>query len=153
MATVYGVNATLRNNVPKAEMGVGEAGGRVRLAYDSYTAAGAIALNDIVVMGPKIPKGARMIDGWIKHADLGTVGTLDLGWAASDDGLEAVNATGFISAEDVHTAADIVKATDNQAAPAGVGKKLLAEVQPIVTASAATDVAGAFSTFIFYIVD
>lgn len=129
---------------------------RVRFSYFSYTAAGALVISTIIKLC-KIPKGARVLDAVIKSADLGTVGTLDLGWAASAEldstgtAVEASSGTGFINAMDVHTAADVIKASDNQAAPAGVLKKFSAEVDLQINVSAATDAAGAISGYIAYV--
>lgn len=154
MANVNGVNATLIQASPSYMAGVGEQGGTVRVIFDKYTVTAALALNDTLQMGGKIPVGARCIDAMIKTADLGTVGTLDLGWLVSDDAVEAASQTGFINALDVHTAAIVKTSHENSAAPAGIGKKFLSPVQPVITASAATDAtSGDILMWIWYVID
>lgn len=151
MATFYGVEATkATNSIPQLQ-GQGTAGGGVKIAYDKYAPAGALSLGDKIKMG-KLPKGARVIAYWLKSSDLGTVGTLDLGWSASADAVEAGSANGMFSAVDVHTAAITVDHGD-QENMAGLGKKFDAGVDIEVKASAATDAAGTIECCVFYVVD
>lgn len=152
MATLLGVNATSIATVPSGKAIVGQQGGRVNLIYDKFTLTADLSLNDIIQMGGLIPKGALIVDAYIKYADLssGAGATLGLGWQASEDALEATNATGFISAADASTAAKMVKGSDNLASPAS-GKKFLGSCQPIVTISGDTNaVVGDIEVFILY---
>lgn len=154
MATVYGVNADkiLVDN-PSNKASVGDQGGRMRVIYDTYEATGALSLNDVIVMGGLIPEGARIHEVVLAHDDLGTTGTLDVGWQASADGGEAADADGFIDGADVATAADTVKMTDNLPFAAGLFKDFSEPVQPAITVSTATDAAGTISLAIYYSVD
>lgn len=156
MAEFYGVEADKINvDSPPQHADVGAVGGVVRLLYDKFTLTADLSANDVLIMGGKIPKGARVIDAMVKHADLDTSGgTIDFGWAAGADALEAADENGFIEAADVATAADVVKASDNQAAPAGIGKKFLEAVQPQIKIEGDTDAtAGDVESFIWYVVD
>lgn len=151
MATYQGVNATSILGTPSAKAIVGQQAGDVKLIYDKFTLTADLSLNDIIQMGGLIPQGALIIDAYLKYADLSSgAGTLDLGWQVSADALEAVNATGFISAADAATAADMIKSSDNLASPAS-GKKFLAACQPIVTIHADTNAtSGDVEMFILY---
>ena len=58
MAAYYSTNYTkLYVNVPAEKIPVGEQYGVVRVAYDDYTFAGAVDLNDTITF-MKIPRGA-----------------------------------------------------------------------------------------------
>jgi hypothetical protein len=156
MASLYGVNATklLVNNPPELS-GVGEAGGRMRVIYDTYTLVADTASADVIYMGSLIPKGARVMQVMVKAADLdGSGGTVDIGWAASADAVEAADASGFFANVDVATAADVFSSSENAAAPAGIHKKFAAACQPIITFDGDCDATtGAISIAIWYILD
>ena len=154
MATLYGIEATkVHSSEPSEMVDVGSHGGAVKQIYDKYTAAGAIALNDVIYINGLLPRGARIIDALIKSDDLGTVGTLDLGWAAGSNGDEIADPNGLINAMDVNAAANTVWASDNLPNAAGIGKKFEEAVQLMVTASAATDAAGSFEVIVLYAID
>ncbi len=159
MATTrYGTNATsiLVTN-PPAAIPSSDGGGRVRLIYDSYTFAADMADEDIILMGPKIPAGARVIDVMMKFTDLGAnTGRLDVGWQASSDAVEAADLDGFMVAVDPGTAADIIKMSDNLtgATAAGMGKKFASAVQTQIRVETDTDAAsGTIELFIQYALD
>lgn len=153
MATLYGVNAAAIASNPPQQSGVGEDGGRVRLLYDKYTLVEDIA-SDVIYLGAKIPKGARVIDAMVKFGDLGTAGTIDVGWAASADGLELGDADGFMDDVDVNAAANVVWSSDNLANAPGIGKKFAAECQPIITATGTTATGSvSIELFIEYVID
>lgn len=156
MATVYGENADkILVDDPSQRADVGSLGGRVRCLYDKYTFTADLSSGDVIVMGGKIPKGARVIDAMVKHADLDTSGgTIDFGWAASEVSGEAADENGFLQAADVATGADVVKASDNQAGAAAIGKKFTQAVQPQIKIEGDTDVtSGDVESFIWYILD
>lgn len=156
MASLYGVNATklLVNNPPELS-GKGESGGRMRVIYDTYTLTADTASADVLYMGALIPKGARVMEVMVKSADLdGSGGTLDVGWAASADGVEAVSASGFLANIDVATAADVFMMSENAAAPAGLHKQFTASCQPIITFDGDCDAtSGSISIAIWYVLD
>lgn len=161
MATVYGVEATkIHNTTPSGKADVGTLGGNVRLHYDKYTLTADLSANDIIVMNGLLPKGARVIDAFVKHADLDTTGgTIDFGWAASEElsggsAVEAADDDGWIANADVATAADTIYASINQANAPGIGKKFSAAVQPQIKIEGDTDAtSGDIETFIYYVVD
>ena len=152
MATIYGANATLRQNVPSEKIDSSDQGGRVRMIYDSYTSAGAIAINSILEMGDKVPAGARILDVWLNYTGASTVGTIEVGWAASADGGEAADENGFLAGQ-VVTTADCDKMSDVNAAVAGMGKKFSEPVQVQLDFTAASDAADTYELFVLYTLD
>lgn len=113
MATVRGVNATKINNKEKVD--VQDLGGRVRCSYDEYTLTADLSANDVIKMG-RIPKGARLVDYYLDFDDLGTGGTLDVGYNGGDNGDETADPDGLIDGEDVNTAAGQRRAAKGDAA-------------------------------------
>lgn len=102
LGNVYGANYTkafITN--PPAMVDQGESGGKVKCVYDSYTLpASVIDTGDVVILGAaKIPKGAKVVDATLKCDSLGTTGILVLGYAASDDAVEAADVDAFITAD------------------------------------------------------
>jgi hypothetical protein len=151
MATLKGIERTKQDTVPADLRDQGSKGGVMRVLYDKYAPAGALSLNDVIQIG-QLPAGARVVGFWLKSSDLGTTGTLDLGWAASSDGVEAANATGFLAAVDVNAAA-ISISTSDQENQAGLGKKFSSAVEVQIKASAATTAAGTIEACVQYVVD
>ena len=153
MATVYGVNADkILVDVPSAKVDASDKGGRVRMMYDKYTLTAALSQNDVVVMGDKLPKGARIIEAKLKYDQLDAAGgTADLGYAASDDAVEAADPNAFVDGADVTSAGSTSSSTE-----AGIGKQLAASVQPqiLVEASGGWDqTSGDIEMFIYYSLD
>lgn len=140
MATVKGINETLRTNVPKSQIPSGEQAGVKRVMYDKYVYATNSVLADVIQFG-FLPKGARVLEAYVKGNDWGTAGKIDLGWAASVEldangvALEAASSTGFLSAKTLQsTGGDGVRcsigpAGDNVAPSAGVLKSFAGAVQ------------------------
>lgn len=150
MATVYGTNATNRDvTIPAVKNKSKDERGRLFCAYDTYVAAAAIPISTIINL-MKLPPGARVHEVILDSDDLGTVGTISVGWAAN--GVDSVNATGFLTAQDVHTAAATFRMT-GLVAPAGHFKEFTVETQVTATAAAATDVAGTFRVAVWYGLD
>lgn len=151
MADLYGVNRTLLNNVPEQKIPAGEQMGRVRVAYDSYTTAGAIG--DDVINLMKIPKGARILDIRVKHGAHGNSGTLDIGWLASDDGVESEDTDGFFNELAVNAAGSNGQEISTANA-AGIFKEFSAEVQVTARKGATnTGSAAEIALAIFYVLD
>jgi hypothetical protein len=149
MATVYGVNATKRDvNVPADKIAAGEVNGKVMVAYDEYTASGALSNGDVIKL-MKIPKGARLLDAVVQADDLGTTGTGKLGWEAGASAAEAADDDGIIASLDFNTAAARTRMTT----AAGVMKKFTEEVQVSLTLTAATTAAGSIKVYLMYVVD
>jgi len=161
MASVYGTEATkIWNQEPSEPAAVGTLGGGMRLHYDKYTYTADLSTGDLILMNGLLPKGARIIDAMIKFEDLdGAGGTVDFGYAASAEQsggstVEAADENAFHEAVDVATAADTIKASDNQANAAGIGKKLSGAVQPQIKIEGDTDTTtGTIESFIWYVLD
>lgn len=140
MATVLGINETLRTNAPSSKIPSGEQAGVKRVMYDKYAYTTNSVLSDVIKFG-FLPKGARVLEAYVKGNDWGTVGKIDLGWAASAEldstgvALEAASSTGFLSAKTLQsTGGDGVRcsigpAGDNVAPPAGILKSFAGAVQ------------------------
>jgi len=81
MATLYSTQKTKwSQNVPSEKIKQNETGGRMRIAFADVTLASA-AIADVVQM-VNLPNGARIIDGYLTNAALGTSTTLSVGYAA-----------------------------------------------------------------------
>ena len=140
MATVYGANYTKQFiNNPSELIPKGEQYGRVHVAYDSYTASGAIAINTQINL-MKLPAGARVLACTFKHDDLGSAGVIEVGTSADPDA--------FITGTTV-TSAGCVQMEDE----AGNLASYSAEEQIIAKATTATTAAGSFYVMIMYVVD
>lgn len=150
MATLYGVNSQLLQNVPSEKVDVSSFHGRVRWVYDEYDAPGAIALNDEIVLG-RLPKGAKIVEAILAFDDLGTVGELDLGYKYDDADLTS-DPNAFLDDVDVNAAAGTVKMSD-QANMVGFGIEMEGEADVVATAVAATDAAGKIRCAIAYVLD
>lgn len=150
MAEYYGSNYTKNFvNVPATLSNPGEQKAKIHFAYDEYVAAGALALNDTIKM-MKLPKKARVIDVVLASSDLGTVGTLDVGWEAN--GTESADDNGFLNAVDVNAAAQTISMQEQNYMP-GQFVQFSAETQIAIKVSAATDAAGTIKLGVYYVVD
>lgn len=119
--------------VDKADMG--DFIGRVRSLYINFTLAAELGATDVVKLC-KIPPGARVVNMHLNLPDLGTTGAGTIGWAASDDGKVAADATGFAASTALTSAADFKLASS----AAGFCKKFDSQVDVQIAMSAATDV-------------
>lgn len=127
LTTVSGANYAHTQASPPEMIPAKEQYGRVRHLYDSYTLAtgdnfGTSGLINMM----KIPKGARVIGGQFVSPDLGTTGIVDIGWAASDDAVEAADADGLFVAVDI---GGVAGNSYMNGAVAGWQKTFAAEVQ------------------------
>ncbi len=166
MATVKGVNETLRTNTPSSKIPSGEQAGVLRVMYDTYSYATNSVLNDVIQFG-FLPKGARVLNAYVKGNDWGTAGKIDLGWAASAEldstgtVLEAASSTGFLSAKTMQStggdgvSCDIGPAGDNVAPPAGVLKSFAGavQIQAVVNEASNVGTGATVSVVIFYVVE
>lgn len=83
-ATVYGANATKRDNsTPSAKIDNNQDKGRLRILYDSYTPSAELTSGDKIRM-MKIPKGAKVYEAILHSPVLGSGGNaqLSVGWEA-----------------------------------------------------------------------
>ena len=150
MAALYSTNYTKQFvNVPSEKIPKGEQYGRVHVAYDDYTFAADVDEDDTIDF-MKIPKGARIIDLHLINTALDG-GTIDVGWTASDDGVEAADADGFLDAYNPSSAG-----STSLGILAGRMKKFSAEVTVRVTIKAdavAATTADSLKIMILYVVD
>ena len=141
MATVYGVNYTKQFvNIPSEKIPKGEQYGRVHVAYDSYVASDAIAINTLVNL-MKLPAGARVLQCTLTYDDLGSAGVIDVGTSADQDA--------FIAAADVNSAAGASQ-MDNEAGNLALYSS---ETQVIAKVTTATTAAGTIKFAIQYVID
>jgi hypothetical protein len=152
MATLYGTNATkLQVTLPHDFLDPGEQNGRLRVAYDDYTASGVLTSGDVIRF-MKLPIGARIINAFLSHDDFGTAGTLNLGWEASADSVESANSSGLLSSVDLNAAANVPFQWEN-APSSGLLKKFSAEVQISATITQTSSTSGTIKCCMLYVVD
>jgi len=159
MATLYG---NQYNNayvaVPSVKIGPGDVSGDTKKLYFDFTVTAAPTNGDIIKIA-KLPKNVRVYDVCMAFPDMGTAGTLELGWSASAEldstgsAVVAASASGFLSAVDVNTAAAIVNMADvSGAAVAGFLKEFDAAVDVNITVTAAwTVTSGTIKGYIEYV--
>lgn len=159
MATLYGNQyQEAYVDVPAGKIDSGDFNGMKQIIFVDFTVTAAPSNNDIIKLA-KLPKGARVLDAHLSFPDLGTAGTLELGWAASpeldSDGVtvEAADADGFMASIDVNTAAAIVNMADvSGAAAPGFCKKFSGEVDVQLFVTAAwTATSGTIKGYIEYV--
>lgn len=145
---------------PYSKFPVGDAGGRVRSLYGEFDLAAAVDSGDVIFFG-KLPKGARVIGGYIFSDDLGNTITVEVGWNASaavdssGTAIEAADTDGFMNAVDLNAAAICTNMIGQTATGRpGIGKKFTAEVDVVVVAEATgTATSGTIRLCILYVVD
>ena len=109
MATLYSNQKTKwSQNVPSEKIDTNEQGGRLRIAFADVTLASA-AIADVVQM-VNLPNGARIIDGYLTNAALGSSTTLSVGYAAYKN---AAGTTVALSAAAYFVAASTATAARN----------------------------------------
>jgi len=95
MATIYGVNRTLKRTGTVNTIDPQESGAKLRWFYDSYTFLTTEAAADVIqLFGDDLPLGARIVDWAIDHGDLANNRTLAFGTLASAAGLMAATDCG-----------------------------------------------------------
>lgn len=155
MATLYGDQySDAYVEKPSTKWSNGDFNGGLKFNYFEYTITAAPTNADIIKVC-KIPKGARVMGAGLKFTDLGTAGTLELGYAADADAVETADDNAFLASVDVNTAGDFVTMDQQQEAGgtlAGHLKKFSAEcdVQILVTA-AWTVTSGTIKGYIAYV--
>ena len=107
MATLYSTQKTKwSQNVPSEKIDTNETGGRIRIAFADVTLASA-AIADVVQM-VNLPNGARLIDGYLTNAALGSSTTLSVGYAAYKNAAGttvALSAAAYLAATSTSSAA------------------------------------------------
>lgn len=139
----------------------GDVSGQVKFMFFDFTVPSVAPSNaDIYKLGV-IPKGARVLEACLSFPDLGSAGTVELGWAASAEldgpnglsgsAIEAADDNGFLASVDVNSAADTVLMTAQNNMP-GLLKRFSASVvlQLLLTA-AWTATSGSVKGYIKYV--
>lgn len=155
MASLEGVNYAKTQENPIEMIDGAEFGGKPRVHYDEHTfAADVNAIGDVIRMGGKLPKNARIIRATVKCPSLGTTGILKFGYEAASDGSESADDDGFIVVANLDAGGQDVLGKES-AASAAIGKKMSGEVQPILTFTEASDDAAdvKIQSWIEYILD
>lgn len=154
MATLYG---SQYNNafvaVPKTEISVKDYNGKVRSIYATWVPAAELAVSDIVKLA-KLPAGAKLIYAHAVIPDSGATGTIHVGWAASDNAVEAADNDG-VFASLAPGAAAINAEMNMNSSTAGVHKTFAAAVDLQIECTVVTTAAtGATWKFRFdYVVE
>lgn len=130
-------------NTPGSKLDPTDKSGKVRIARFSFASAFDAAQNDTVTLC-RIPAGARIKEGYLRHSALGTNVTMDIGTAATVDKY----------ADGLDVAAAGVKAFANTEALSGQLVAKLTAVETIIAKllSANPD-AGTVSGWVEYVVD
>jgi hypothetical protein len=137
LTTVLAANAALVAGEPVEQIPANMNYGKLRVLYDEYVKpSGDTFGTDGLIKMFKIPKGARLLDFEFSCPDSGTTGIVDIGWAASADGVEAADADGIIAALDINAAA--VNRAKMPSTRPGYAKKFSSEVEVQVDFTQAT---------------
>lgn len=102
---LYGVNATnTLNTIPSVNNEPYDLGGRVRIAYDSYTIpTGDEVGTSAVIKLFKLPKGARVVGGQFTSSSTASAGVCQVGYEAN--GVDTADLDAFWAAQDMGAAA------------------------------------------------
>ena len=144
-------NYDLINSVPAKQAEIGEVGGKMKILFDEFTAGQNVyAIADKILIGAKLPKGARVIEAQLISPSLGTTGIMQLGFLAN--GVDAEDLDAFIVSADAGGQA--VKAL-SPAGAAGLHKKFAADTQVVINFTEASDAASGdlISVAIHYVMD
>jgi hypothetical protein len=154
MATLYSTQKTKwSQNVPSEKIKPNETGGRMRIAFADVTLASA-AIADVVQM-VNLPNGARLIDGYLTNAALGSSTTLSVGYGAYKNAagtVVALSTAAYLAATSTSSAAR----TDILATIAlGAGSVVDADQDglPITITLAGGTASGVVQVAIRYVVD
>lgn len=142
MATVYGVNRTLKNTGTVNTIEPELLGGKVRWVYDEYECSSTAGGTIIELGGIDLPPEARVVDWIIDHDALG-ITSLCFGTKADDDEFMAY-ATG-VAADKKNFTDDGVAASLGFEIAEGTGQTL------IITLSGATAASGTIKVAVAYV--
>ncbi len=84
MATLRGINNTIVTTEPREKLDPGVFDGRVKILVDTYEASAA-DIGDIILIGPPLPKGARIQEVILHTDDLDNNSNLAVGDAEDPD--------------------------------------------------------------------
>jgi hypothetical protein len=151
MADFDAKNYSLINSVPAKQAEIGEVCGKMKILFDEFDCAQNVyAISDKILIGAKLPKGARVLEAQLVSPSLGTTGIMQLGFLAN--GVDAQDLDAFIVSADAGGQA--VKALI-PAGAAGLHKKFEAETQLVINFTEASDAATGdkISVAIHYVMD
>ena len=138
VAVTYGANYTKAFlTTPPTMIEQGETGGKVKCITDTYTLLASMGIGDLVVMGGgKLPKGAKVVDAYIKAPSMSTDGIFSLGYNASPEAtpLEAAAPAAFVLADAGGQAVFQRPVAGNT----GILKELLGDVEIVLGCTEAT---------------
>lgn len=100
----YGVQSTNYQSNPKTLIEQGKYGGKIRRLRDKYVLTADLASGDTIDMGSPLPKGATLLNCWIKTEALGGSCTIDVGWSVASGSAETADNDGFFAALPVSSA-------------------------------------------------
>ncbi len=133
---------------PMEQIKPGDISGYVRFAFFDLTVPAVAPTNGDVLKLFKLPKGAKLVDFNLITPALGA-GSLNIGWAASGDGVETAVGNGIAATVNVTNAASTVMA----ATAAGKLKEFASEVDVQVDiATTWTAVVGTIKGYATYVV-
>jgi hypothetical protein len=155
MATLYGDQyQDAFVDKPSTKIRHGDVSGDKKLLYFEYTITAAPSNSDVIKVG-KLPLGARVINAGLQFPDLGTAGTLELGFDAGADDLETADPDAFLVSVDVNSARDAVSMQQQMEAGgnnAGYMKVLADTVDVEIFVTAAwTVTSGTIKGFVEYV--
>lgn len=151
MADFNAKNYALINSVPAKQAEIGEVVGKMKILFDEFDCAQNVyAIADKILIGAKLPKGARVIEAQICSPSLGTTGIMQLGFLAN--GIDSEDLDAFIVSADAGGQA--VKG-QIPAGAAGLHKKFSADTQAVINFTEASDAANGLkiSVSIHYVMD
>ena len=160
MATLNGANyAKAFVNEPSEKIEQGDVNGRVRQAYEEYDldGLGVIVANGDIIEGPRLPKGARVIEAYLESPNMGATGIFDLGWddVVDESGsvVVAADQNGFVDQADAGGQAVLKKMGDTLGS-AGSFQKFTEEVPVRVTCTEDTvAITGIIKMVLLYVVE
>lgn len=124
-------------DVPSKQIEAGELSGKMRVLQDSFLCEQNVyAIGDLINMGAKLPKGAKIVEACLISPSLGTTGIMKLGHLAN--GVDAADDDAFIASADAGGQA--VKAL-MPAGSAALGKQLESDTAIQIKFSEASDAA------------
>lgn len=127
--------------VPSEKISVGDSSGDVQVAQFNIAATAAVLSSADILKLVKLPQGSRILQVRLVVGALGA-GTLNVGWSASANGLEAASASGVVSALAVTSATANVYYPNNARFAGEVDLQII----PVVSTSAS----GAISGYVLY---
>lgn len=137
MTNLSGNNYALEIASPQLKIEDGGVFGKVHNLRESYTISAALADGDLIY-GPKLPKGAVVIDAKLHiSATLGTGGILTLGHLVGDSGVESEDLDAFVPATDGGGQAALGRMA---ASSAGLYKKFAEAVRIVADCTEASSV-------------